>query len=124
MRQRRQRECERAIDAGKTKQTVFSTSISNTTTIEGSAPAARSAGGVTMVSEYDRSRSASPRSTRLTTSLVSPSNEDFEGNTYVNNVPVHIYDNVATVIGDSLKRANGANTSSDSYRHSRINNDF
>ena len=113
----------------KTKQTVFSTSISNTTTIEGGAPpaggaTARSVGGVTMVSEYDRSRSASPRSTRLTTSLVSPSNEDFEGNTYVNNVPVHIYDNVATVIGDSLKRANGANTSSDSYRHSRINNDF
>jgi len=59
---------------------------------------------VTMVQpELDRSRSASPRSTLMTTSLVTPEPEDFKMNDY-GNKDVHIYGNVASVIGDNLNQ--------------------
>ena len=66
---------------------------------------------VTMVSEVDRSRSASPRSTLMTTSLVSP-----ERNVYKNSPGgVHIYDNVASIISNTFdKNTSSLNTDASS----------
>jgi len=87
-----------------TKQTFAATntkSISEMDPLSTATTSTRSkTSNVTVVSEYERSRSTSPRSTLMTTSLVSP-----EKNVYKNGPGgVHIYDNVASIISESLEK--------------------
>ena len=74
-------------------------------------------GGVELGGGYvSRSRSNSPRSNKVTTSLCSGPSE----NVYKD---VHIYDNVASVIGDSLKhKASVANKPGNSINQNLAKN--
>ncbi|KAL5258127.1 hypothetical protein ACHWQZ_G012924 [Mnemiopsis leidyi] len=89
-----------------TKQTFAGTNVKSISEMDPLSTVTTSArsktSNVTLVSEYtsdyDRSRSASPRSTLMTTSLVSPDRRNPGGG--------HIYDNVTSVISDTTDKKN------------------